>query len=171
MRIHTPDTHTHTWWLGQWNEICFYFVFLHFNFHPGDPAQHQVCAGHLWERGKETRFRRKGEKRNKQLRKVTEKQEKEKWTKAKDWWHRKKTTVLQWQSRAKHGGAKALTVIKVCSAKYKTNGTFWLTSTQLRNTSHYCKLVRSAPHSICWRGVGPHHLAPYTQHIISIQYV
>jgi len=44
-------------------------------------------------------------------------------------------------------GSKALTGTKVCTSKCKTNGTFWLTSTQLRNTSPYCKLVTSTPHS------------------------
>lgn len=80
MRIQTPDTHTHIHGdSGRVHvEMFFYFVFLHLNFHPGDPAQHQVCAGHLCERGNETRLRMRGEKRDKQLRKVTEKQDKEK---------------------------------------------------------------------------------------------
>ena len=65
------------------------------------------------------------------------------------------------QSQPTHG-SKALAVTKVCTAKYRTKGTFWVTSTQLTNTSPYCKLVTSTPHSICWRAFGPHYLTLHT---------
>lgn len=75
-----------------------------------------------------------------------------------------KAEGLFWSGRAEptHPRVKSTKSDQECAAKSKRNGTSWLTSTQLGNTSPSCKLATFTPHSICWRGFGPHHPTLHT---------